>query len=80
MPVKQLSGEQLFDSIALAIGHAQTTTAVAQIENPDRVRREVLSIFSGAAGADPETSVKPADERSPATDPGRVSRFAGRTN
>jgi hypothetical protein len=61
MPVKPLSGEQLFDSIALAIGHQQTASAVAQIENPDRVRREVLSIFAGAAAAtDPETSVTQA--------------------
>lgn len=58
MAVKSLSGEQMFESLALATGHEAREDNDREDGDDDSIRRRVLRLFANEAeGGDPETSV-----------------------
>jgi hypothetical protein len=60
MPVRPLSGEQFFDSLALAVGYESTVDRSPGEPDRDPVRQAVVGLFSGTSGGDPQTSVAQA--------------------
>src|SRR5262249_12994908 len=60
MPLRPLSGEQLFDSLAQAIGYESLAERSPGEPDRDPVRRAVVTLFAGAPSGDPQTSVAQA--------------------
>jgi hypothetical protein len=61
MPVRPLSGEQFFDSLALAVAYESTADRSPGEPERDPVRQAVLGLFAGASGGgNPQTSVAQA--------------------
>ncbi len=61
MAIKSLSGEQLLDSLILAIGHDEPAASARENGEENPLRLRVLAIFAGPGiSGDPETSVAQA--------------------